>query len=131
MHGWSRALDRAAVDAGRRLRVLVQVNLAEDPAAEAGRGGADPADVLGSVRGPRGARLPSTSVESWVSLRSGRTRRRRSRGWRTSPGPSALSYPSATWVSAGMSADFGEAIRHGATHVRIGSALLGNRPPLR
>ena len=40
-------------------------------------------------------------------------------------------HPAATWVSAGMSGDFGAAIRHGATHVRIGSALLGNRPPLR
>jgi pyridoxal phosphate enzyme (YggS family) len=40
-------------------------------------------------------------------------------------------YPHATVVSAGMSGDLEEAIEHGATHVRIGAALLGSRPPLR
>ena len=34
----------------------------------------------------------------------------------------------ATWISAGMSADLEQAIRHGATHLRIGSAVLGTRP---
>lgn len=37
----------------------------------------------------------------------------------------------ATVISAGMSGDLEAAIRHGATHVRVGSALLGGRPPLR
>jgi len=36
-------------------------------------------------------------------------------------------YPDATAISAGMSGDLEAAIDHGATHVRIGSALLGNR----
>jgi hypothetical protein len=40
-------------------------------------------------------------------------------------------HPDATVISAGMSADLTEAIGYGATHVRIGSALLGKRPPLR
>ena len=35
---------------------------------------------------------------------------------------------SATWVSAGMSGDLEDAVAAGATHVRIGSAVLGNRP---
>jgi uncharacterized pyridoxal phosphate-containing UPF0001 family protein len=39
-------------------------------------------------------------------------------------------YPDATLLSAGMSGDFEAAIRHGATHVRVGSAVLGNRPSL-
>jgi hypothetical protein len=30
-------------------------------------------------------------------------------------------------ISAGMSADLEVAIRHGATHVRVGTALLGRR----
>ncbi|MFY1637530.1 YggS family pyridoxal phosphate-dependent enzyme [Solwaraspora sp. WMMB335] len=34
-------------------------------------------------------------------------------------------------ISAGMSGDLAEAIANGATQVRIGSALLGNRPRLR
>jgi uncharacterized pyridoxal phosphate-containing UPF0001 family protein len=40
-------------------------------------------------------------------------------------------YPQAAWISAGMSADLDAAIRHGATHVRVGAALLGQRAPLR
>jgi PLP dependent protein len=38
-------------------------------------------------------------------------------------------HPGATTVSAGMSADLEAAVRHGATHVRIGTALLGPREP--
>jgi len=37
-------------------------------------------------------------------------------------------HPAATVMSAGMSGDLEEAIRFGATHVRVGSAILGNRP---
>ena len=38
-------------------------------------------------------------------------------------------HPGATVVSAGMSGDLDAAIRHGATHLRIGTALLGHRSP--
>jgi len=37
--------------------------------------------------------------------------------------------PDATWISAGMTGDFPEAIAMGATHLRIGSAITGPRPP--
>ena len=37
--------------------------------------------------------------------------------------------PAATWISAGMSGDLEAAVTAGATHVRVGSAVLGNRPP--
>jgi pyridoxal phosphate enzyme (YggS family) len=37
-------------------------------------------------------------------------------------------YPNATGISAGMSADWKQAIEHGATHLRIGSSITGNRP---
>ena len=36
-------------------------------------------------------------------------------------------YPTAKIISAGMSQDFESAVQKGATHLRIGSALLGNR----
>lgn len=39
-------------------------------------------------------------------------------------------HPDAYAISAGMSHDLEAAIRHGSTHVRVGSALLGRRPPL-
>jgi PLP dependent protein len=42
-----------------------------------------------------------------------------------------LAHPGASVISAGMSADLEAAVRNGATHLRIGTALLGGRPPLR
>ena len=36
-------------------------------------------------------------------------------------------HPSATWRSAGMSGDFQAAIHYGATHLRLGSSILGSR----
>ena len=36
-------------------------------------------------------------------------------------------HPDAMSISAGMTADFEAAIRNGATHLRVGSALLGRR----
>ena len=39
--------------------------------------------------------------------------------------------PAASWISAGMSADLEAAIEAGATHLRIGGAVLGPRPLLR
>ena len=38
-------------------------------------------------------------------------------------------HPDATSISAGMSGDLEAAIRQGATHLRVGSALLGRRRP--
>jgi len=37
--------------------------------------------------------------------------------------------PQASFISAGMSHDYGEAIAEGATHLRIGTAITGERPP--
>jgi pyridoxal phosphate enzyme (YggS family) len=37
------------------------------------------------------------------------------------------SFPDAKHLSAGMSGDYESAILHGATHLRIGSSILGNR----
>lgn len=39
-------------------------------------------------------------------------------------------HPGADCICAGMSADLEAAIEHGATHVRVGSAILGPRPSL-
>jgi uncharacterized pyridoxal phosphate-containing UPF0001 family protein len=38
-------------------------------------------------------------------------------------------HPGATAISAGMTGDLEPAIAAGATHVRVGTALLGRRPP--
>src|SRR5260370_41804783 len=39
-------------------------------------------------------------------------------------------HPGASMISAGMSGDLDEAIAEGATHVRVGTLLLGGRPPV-
>ena len=39
-------------------------------------------------------------------------------------------HPDAAAMSAGMSEDLEAAIRHGSTHVRVGTALLGRRSPV-
>jgi uncharacterized pyridoxal phosphate-containing UPF0001 family protein len=40
-------------------------------------------------------------------------------------------FPEATALSAGMSGDYEMAISYGATHVRVGSSILGSRTPQR
>jgi len=119
------ALDRGAVEAGRAVGVLLEVALD----GEAGRGGAPAAEVpalaalvaesaalrllgvmgvapLGADPAPAFARLAAVSA----ALRS--------------------EHPQAGWISAGMSGDLEAAIAAGATHVRVGTALLGRRGPL-
>jgi len=116
------ALHRAAVDDGV-LDVLVQVNLTED----AGRGGSTLADaeslaehVLGleslRLRGVMAvAPLDEDPASAFARLRAVADRIR-------------VIAPEATWMSAGMTGDFVQAIDAGATHLRIGSAITGPRP---
>jgi pyridoxal phosphate enzyme (YggS family) len=118
------ALGRAARRAERVIQCLIQVSLDGDPA----RGGA-PADqvpelaealeaehglVLGGVMaipplGMAPAEAFATLLDSAAAVRAVR--------------------PAATVVSAGMSGDLEAAVAAGATHLRIGTALLGDREP--
>ena len=116
------ALHRAA-DSDDVLDVLVQVNLTED----AGRGGSTLDDaallaehVLGldslRLRGVMAvAPLDEEPAAAFARLRDVSDSIRRIA-------------PDATWISAGMTGDFEEAIDAGATHLRIGSAITGPRP---
>lgn len=122
------SVDRLALvpllDAGDDpLDVFLQINLTDDP----DRGGAAPDDVehlaeaLASaanlrLRGVMAvAPLGEEPRPAFARLRALSERVR------------AID-PSASAVSAGMSHDFAEAIAEGATHLRIGSAITGNRP---
>jgi pyridoxal phosphate enzyme (YggS family) len=108
------------------LEVLVQVSLDGDPS----RGGATEADIWDVVHeivsspGLRLGGLMAVAPMDWEPARafsdlSGLSVRLRE------------SYPDASVISAGMSGDLEEAIKHGATHVRIGTSLLGMRKTLR
>lgn len=125
----ARALAKSVAAQNRaQLTCLIQVNL--DPTAPQGRGGAQPAELpelaqvitelagleLGGLMAvaPLGAD-PSKAFENLESIRQNFLR----------------DYPEAGMMSAGMSSDFELAIEFGATHVRLGAAVLGERTTLR
>ncbi len=144
--GLVRALDSGAERAGRTLDVLVQVSLDPAPGSPeaTSRGGAQPGDVralcdgvaactslrLAGVMGvaPRpsepgaggvtGAAVLDAAAEAFATLAAVAADVRRE-------------HPAATWISAGMSGDLEAAVAAGATHLRVGTAVLGSRPPLR
>ena len=123
------ALDRHAVGHGRRVTALVQVSLDEPaPGAGAGRAGADPADVpalADAIAAARALDLGGVMAVAPLGADPDPAFARLARVAETLRG----GHPAATTVSAGMSGDLEAAIRHGATHVRIGTALLGPREP--
>lgn len=125
------ALDKAAVRAERSIRCFVQVNLDAEAARDgSGRGGAHPDEVLEIADGVAGsAALALCGLMAVAPL-----------GAPPTPAFERLAalaaelrgvHPDAVSLSAGMSGDLEAAVAAGATHVRIGSALLGGRPPLR
>jgi PLP dependent protein len=118
------ALGAGARRAGRVLQCLIEVSLDDDPA----RGGA-PADqvpglaeallaeaglILAGVMAIAPLGVPP--ADAFARLRDSAAVVRAAR-------------PAATVISAGMSGDLEAAITAGATHVRIGTALLGDRRP--
>jgi pyridoxal phosphate enzyme (YggS family) len=119
----ARALGKQARAAGRVLTCLVQVSLDGDPQ----RGGALLADVpavaavvaaedglvLGGVMAVAPLGIPPAVAFAPLPAISATVREIR---------------PEAAMISAGMSADLEAAIAAGATHLRIGTALLGGRP---
>jgi hypothetical protein len=119
-----RALGRAACGAGRVVECLVEVSLDGDPA----RGGAAAGDVpalaealaaeeglvLGGVMAI--APLSMAPADAFARLLASADVVRGIR-------------PGATVISAGMSGDLEAAVEAGATHLRIGTALLGDRGP--
>ena len=124
----ARELDRRYAAAGRRLEVLVQVN----SSGEATKSGLHPDDVVAFARGLRGidaldvrglmtlaANTPDVEAVRACFVRMVEVRARLrdadGGGWDE--------------LSMGMSGDFELAIEHGATCVRIGTAIFGPRDP--
>lgn len=121
------ALSRAAEAAGRRLDALVQVSLDLPPAPA--RGGAAPGDVPALARAITalpGLRLAGVMA---VAPHPGDPGEAFARLAEVAEGMRGL-VDGPLVVSAGMSGDLEQAIAHGATQVRIGGAVLGNRPAL-
>jgi PLP dependent protein len=119
------ALGAGARAAGRRVECLIQVAL--DGTEH--RGGVSPDGVPAvaeAIAGEEGlvlggvmavAPLGADPRPSFTRLREVRDRL-------------CAGHPQATLISAGMSGDLEAAVAEGATHLRVGSAILGVRPPL-
>ncbi|MFL5434957.1 MAG: YggS family pyridoxal phosphate-dependent enzyme [Myxococcales bacterium] len=113
-------LNKRAASLGIVQRVLVEVNLAREPQ----KGGIAPADLpsfVGTLRN-----LPSLRCEGLMCIppaeEEARLHFRRLRELRDELGV----LPE---LSMGMSADYETAIEEGATIVRVGTAIFGERPP--
>ncbi|SEB73982.1 YggS family pyridoxal phosphate-dependent enzyme [Streptomyces melanosporofaciens] len=128
------ALSRAAVGAAREMGVLIQVALDADSDERGARGGVGPGGVellAESVAEAEGLRLDGLmTVAPLTGPYEGRPRAAFDRLMEISS-RLRVAHPAANMVSAGMSSDLEEAVAAGATHVRVGTAVLGVRPSLR
>jgi pyridoxal phosphate enzyme (YggS family) len=122
------ALDRAAAEAGRTLDVLLQLDLADPPQPH--RGGVVPADVAALAdQVVRCAALRLRGLMAVAPL--GEDPRAAFARLAAVAADLRRDHPEASVLSAGMSHDLEEAVEAGATHVRVGTAVLGGRPALR
>ncbi|MGG5257595.1 YggS family pyridoxal phosphate-dependent enzyme [Phycicoccus avicenniae] len=116
------ALDRGAERHDRTLDVLVQVALDDGE----GRGGAAPGDLPALAEAVAAAgHLRLRGLMAVAPL--GRPARPAFARLRELSGTLRAEHPDAGWISAGMSGDLEDAVAEGATHLRVGSAILGSR----
>jgi pyridoxal phosphate enzyme (YggS family) len=110
------ALAKAARDAGRPLRVLVQVNVSPSE-----RFGAAPADAPGLAARLRDEGLAVDGVMAIGPLHGDVDAA-------FAAARAAFERVGGTTLSLGMSGDWERAVRHGSTMVRLGTAIFGPRP---
>jgi pyridoxal phosphate enzyme (YggS family) len=102
---------------------FVQVNLTDDP----GRGGVQPDDVEAMVE--RVLRTGTIRLRGVMAVAPLDEEPRRAFARLRSISERVVSLePGAMDVSAGMSGDYADAVAEGATHLRIGTAITGERP---
>jgi pyridoxal phosphate enzyme (YggS family) len=107
---------------GKSPSVLIQINL--DP-AEQDRGGVSSTDLLPLADAivANGIRLGGVMSVAPIGLDPGAAFDRLA----IIHAELLRHHPTANWRSAGMSGDFQAAIKSGATHLRLGSSILGSR----
>ncbi|MFF8400067.1 YggS family pyridoxal phosphate-dependent enzyme [Streptomyces sp. NPDC014846] len=127
------ALSKEAVRAGREVGCLIQVALDADASGRGERGGVGPdgiEELADLVAAADGLRLDGLmTVAPLAGEYAGREQAAFGRLMDLST-DLRRAHPAATMVSAGMSADLEQAVAAGATHVRVGTAVLGVRPRL-
>jgi pyridoxal phosphate enzyme (YggS family) len=118
-------LGDGAVRAGREVQVLLQVSLDGD----SHRGGADPSAVPGlaeQVELTEGLRLGGVMAVAPLDADPAVAFRRLAQVAERL----RADHPAATTISAGMTGDLEQAVAAGATHLRVGTAVLGPRSGL-
>ncbi|MDQ0983970.1 YggS family pyridoxal phosphate-dependent enzyme [Streptomyces sp. V2I9] len=127
------ALSAAAVRGERELGCLIQVALDAESGARGERGGVAPdgaEELAAAIAEAPGLRLDGLmTVAPLAGEYAGRQRAAFERLMEISSRLRA-GHPAANMVSAGMSGDLEDAVAAGATHVRVGTAVLGVRPRL-
>lgn len=127
------ALSTAAQRTDRELGCLVQVAFDAASGSVGQRGGAAPdmvTELAETIASAQGLWLGGVMTVAPLSgPYTGRPSETFERLMEISTGLRAA-HPAANMVSAGMSSDLEEAVTAGATHVRVGSAVLGDRPLL-
>ncbi len=123
------SLDRESLliklaDQDRHVDVFIEVNLTDDP----GRGGVMPAGLPALVEKTLGVSQVTLRGLMAVAPQDEEPARAFERVNILREGILPLA-PHATDLSMGMSGDYVEAISAGATHLRIGTAITGKRPP--
>ena len=114
------ALGKAASGA----EVFIQLNLTEDP----GRGGVQEAKLAELAE--RVLSAPNLTLRGLMAVAPlGQAPRGAFARVRAASVRLQSIAPGATDLSMGMSGDYRDAILEGATHLRIGTAITGNRPP--
>ena len=124
--GLAERLERAATEGGRPVRALVQVDLAGE-AAKFGLPEAEAEEALGRLRGLGGLHVEGLMVMPPYSddPEAARPYFRRLRALRDRLVAAGLL--DGADLSMGMSHDFETAVEEGATIVRVGSAIFGER----
>ncbi len=122
------ALDHAAHELGRRLGVLIQINLANEP-QKSGVLEMEALALIQAVESLRNLKLLGlmTMPPFFDDPDAARPFFRRLRGLRDDFISRGFMISSATELSMGMTGDFEVAVEEGATLVRIGTALFGPR----
>jgi PLP dependent protein len=116
------ALGSRARQAGRVVTCLVQVSLDGDP-ERGGAVGPQVTEVADAIAQQGGLALGGVMAVAPLGMEAGAAFSELRRVADTL----RSAHPDAVMISAGMSADLEQAIAAGATHVRVGTALLGGR----
>ncbi|MFM6971572.1 MAG: YggS family pyridoxal phosphate-dependent enzyme [Rhodoluna sp.] len=116
-------LIKQATTAAKSVEVFIELNLTED----AGRGGIEPKDLRSfAEKVVQSSNLNLLGVMGVAGL--DQEPEREFERIREASQLLQTAVPTAKYISAGMSGDFEAAILAGATHLRIGTAITGNRP---